>query len=148
MTSDEAVALSFAFLSDLRRSGLTDRLFADDPNLVELARSLMARANAARADAASRGIHVVGWNEPAFPSALLTLSDVPPALWYRGRLDVLNATAVAVVGSRTASAIAIETATRIDRKSTRLNSSHRCISYAVFCLKKKITLRPTKLLTS
>ena len=23
------------------------------------------------------------------------------------------------------------------RKSTRLNSSHRCISYAVFCLKKK-----------
>src|SRR5437762_8250136 len=26
-----------------------------------------------------------------------------------------------------------------DRKSTRLNSSHRCISYAVFCLKKKNT---------
>src|SRR5437763_8906206 len=29
----------------------------------------------------------------------------------------------------------------LDRKSTRLNSSHRCISYAVFCLKKKIVLR-------
>src|SRR5437763_15357821 len=28
-----------------------------------------------------------------------------------------------------------------DRKSTRLNSSHRCISYAVFCLKKKRTRR-------
>src|SRR5690242_21156288 len=26
---------------------------------------------------------------------------------------------------------------RIDRKSTRLNSSHMSISYAVFCLKKK-----------
>src|SRR5436189_1798354 len=26
-----------------------------------------------------------------------------------------------------------------DRKSTRLNSSHRCISYAVFCLEKKIS---------
>src|SRR5207247_5612371 len=26
---------------------------------------------------------------------------------------------------------------RIDRKSTRLNSSHEWISYAVFCLKKK-----------
>src|SRR5437762_4662152 len=26
---------------------------------------------------------------------------------------------------------------KVDRKSTRLNSSHRCISYAVFCLKKK-----------
>src|SRR5207248_11131441 len=27
----------------------------------------------------------------------------------------------------------------VDRKSTRLNSSHRTISYAVFCLKKKKT---------
>src|SRR5207248_8941240 len=27
----------------------------------------------------------------------------------------------------------------LDRKSTRLNSSHRTISYAVFCLKKKKT---------
>src|SRR2546430_13094852 len=28
-----------------------------------------------------------------------------------------------------------------DRKSTRLNSSHSQISYAVFCLKKKIRIR-------
>src|SRR5438094_5736949 len=28
-------------------------------------------------------------------------------------------------------------ANALDRKSTRLNSSHRTISYAVFCLKKK-----------
>src|SRR5690348_17777352 len=28
----------------------------------------------------------------------------------------------------------------LDRKSTRLNSSHPSISYAVFCLKKKIDL--------
>src|SRR5207253_2897295 len=32
--------------------------------------------------------------------------------------------------------------TRADRKSTRLNSSHVAISYAVFCLKKKKTTRP------
>src|SRR5438094_5062074 len=31
----------------------------------------------------------------------------------------------------------IAPANEIDRKSTRLNSSHRTISYAVFCLKKK-----------
>ena len=31
-----------------------------------------------------------------------------------------------------------------DRKSTRLNSSHRCISYAVFCLKKKKTKKQKK----
>src|SRR5258708_21587935 len=29
------------------------------------------------------------------------------------------------------------TAAALDRKSTRLNSSHQIISYAVFCLKKK-----------
>src|SRR5207248_8945366 len=34
-------------------------------------------------------------------------------------------------------------ARREDRKSTRLNSSHRTISYAVFCLKKKKKTRPT-----
>src|SRR5947209_16286195 len=31
----------------------------------------------------------------------------------------------------------VETAEQADRKSTRLNSSHANISYAVFCLKKK-----------
>src|SRR2546430_10147221 len=44
----------------------------------------------------------------------------------------------AVVGSH-ARAVRIEDPhdARIDRKSTRLNSSHSQISYAVFCLKKK-----------
>src|SRR3712207_7431255 len=39
------------------------------------------------------------------------------------RMDRLHADVLAVVGG--------------DRKSTRLNSSHANISYAVFCLKKK-----------
>src|SRR5256885_10611816 len=34
---------------------------------------------------------------------------------------------------------------RRDRKSTRLNSSHLVISYAVFCLKKKKNLRAPNL---
>src|SRR5690242_21396032 len=33
---------------------------------------------------------------------------------------------------------------RVDRKSTRLNSSHMSISYAVFCLKKKKVLHLTR----
>src|SRR5437762_7539519 len=37
---------------------------------------------------------------------------------------------------RAANSLGTENCVR-DRKSTRLNSSHRCISYAVFCLKKK-----------
>src|SRR3712207_6913275 len=35
--------------------------------------------------------------------------------------------------------IVASTGATVDRKSTRLNSSHANISYAVFCLKKKIT---------
>src|SRR5438876_5417565 len=41
--------------------------------------------------------------------------------------------AVAARGAR----LRVEPAARRDRKSTRLNSSHPSISYAVFCLKKK-----------
>src|SRR5207248_9069348 len=48
----------------------------------------------------------------------------------RIRLPPLPDTAVAAVHER-------------DRKSTRLNSSHRTISYAVFCLKKK-TIKTTQ----
>src|SRR5258708_14120127 len=47
-------------------------------------------------------------------------------------------------------ALAVTTATRsetlpalTDRKSTRLNSSHQIISYAVFCLKKKKNMSNT-----
>src|SRR5438034_3596161 len=36
----------------------------------------------------------------------------------------------------------------LDRKSTRLNSSHTVISYAVFCLKKKNTTRTNTLQTN
>src|SRR2546429_185392 len=39
--------------------------------------------------------------------------------------------------SRTVTYDTVERIQEIDRKSTRLNSSHGYISYAVFCLKKK-----------
>src|SRR5437588_4646106 len=42
---------------------------------------------------------------------------------------------------RRAATIAEERSHAQDRKSTRLNSSHTVISYAVFCLKKKIMKR-------
>src|SRR5258708_25082683 len=35
----------------------------------------------------------------------------------------------------------VQVTENLDRKSTRLNSSHQIISYAVFCLKKKTTIR-------
>src|SRR5206468_4535996 len=43
----------------------------------------------------------------------------------------------ALVGLEVGVAPAVDRGLRADRKSTRLNSSHDQISYAVFCLKKK-----------
>src|SRR3712207_7958497 len=57
-------------------------------------------------------------------------------------------TAIALgVGStaRGEAGIAIRVGSTADRKSTRLNSSHANISYAVFCLKKKKKHTMTKL---
>src|SRR3712207_7784785 len=56
--------------------------------------------------------------------------------------DAKDATA-ATVGQRIMPAVLKENGIRVaneneDRKSTRLNSSHVNISYAVFCLKKKL----------
>src|SRR5699024_6347487 len=42
-----------------------------------------------------------------------------------------------LLGSADTESPAPETLPKLDRKSTRLNSSHVSISYAVFCLKKK-----------
>src|SRR5207302_7449702 len=41
------------------------------------------------------------------------------------------------LASRCPRSLVEATSTKLDRKSTRLNSSHVKISYAVFCLKKK-----------
>src|SRR2546422_3093589 len=67
------------------------------------------------------------------PSALLyTLdADTGKAVWASNAARADNWTAQ-FVGS-----------TPTDRKSTRLNSSHGYISYAVFCLKKKKTKHDT-----
>lgn len=110
MTLDQAVALSL--VPALRRPGLTDRLRANDPELLDQAAPLLSRAHDLRLRATRRGVEALAWNDPRFPTALLAIPDMPPALWYRGLLDALDAPAVAIVGSRAASAVALETATR------------------------------------
>jgi DNA processing protein len=111
MTLDHAVALSL--LPDLSRSDLTGRLQADDPELLERAVPLLDEARRVRARAAAGGTKVLAWLDADFPASLLTLTDCPPALWYRGTLESLVAPSVAIVGSRAASAVALETATRL-----------------------------------
>src|SRR3712207_8542973 len=57
-------------------------------------------------------------------------------------LDFHNGFGVMCVGhANPVVAAAVKARMDEDRKSTRLNSSHANISYAVFCLKKKIQLR-------
>ena len=111
MTHDLAAALSL--LPGLSRAGLTERLLADDPTLIELAQPFLPKARELRTVAARRGIHTVAWHEPSFPAHLRMLSDMPPLLWYRGVLDCLATPGVAIVGARAASTAALETARRL-----------------------------------
>jgi len=111
MTLDQAVALSL--LDDLPRPGLTARLLAPDPDLIERAGPHLDRARAVRHRAAADGIHVLAWNDPRLPAALVAIGDCPPAIWYRGAVECFDAPAVAVVGSRAASHVALETAERL-----------------------------------
>src|SRR2546426_6299856 len=59
------------------------------------------------------------------------VAAVPFHMWAP---DVYDGSPTPVTGYMATAAF---TAVAIDRKSTRLNSSHLVISYAVFCLKKK-----------
>jgi DNA processing protein len=110
MTLDHAVALSL--LENLSRIHLTERL-KSDPNLVEQAGPLVEQARVVREQAERRGIRVVAWNDPGFPAPLASLTDLPPVLWYRGKLSIAQFPAIAIVGSRAASGVAIETASRL-----------------------------------
>src|SRR5688572_32583693 len=66
----------------------------------------------------------------------LSLHDALPIFTTMKRLYP----ALLVLASLVTAAV-FTTVTNEDRKSTRLNSSHSQISYAVFCLKKKIVER-------
>src|SRR3712207_7166610 len=71
--------------------------------------------------------------DPAILPNLLALRGVPAALpGTRGRGGVVEP-------QPHLHELLVRDAPGVDRKSTRLNSSHANISYAVFCLKKKNT---------
>src|SRR5690625_5690944 len=56
----------------------------------------------------------------------------------------LAATTPASAAASSATSAAAEQMSGLDRKSTRLNSSHVAISYAVFCLKKTTRSPPPR----
>src|SRR2546430_12916119 len=78
------------------------------------------------------------FNDPAPPKIYpLSLHDALP-ICLRPKMPVVMLTAYGTV-SRGVEAMKLGAVDFLDRKSTRLNSSHSQISYAVFCLKKKKT---------
>lgn len=56
------------------------------------------------ADGAALGARLICACEPDFPHALAALDPPPPLIWARGRADMLDRPAVAIVGARVASA--------------------------------------------
>ncbi|RKF44585.1 DNA-processing protein DprA [Paraburkholderia fungorum] len=62
------------------------------------------------------GNHVVTLDDPAYPPALLTMTDPPPLLYIKGRLNLLHTRAVALVGSRSATPQGAEDAERFARE--------------------------------
>src|SRR3712207_8409515 len=97
----------------------------------------------------SRTTCIVFFNDTATTEIYtLSLHDALPIYRPRGRLDaeamtrrtapaILFALALAFLSLAVAEAVSQKREDDLDRKSTRLNSSHANISYAVFCLKKK-----------
>src|SRR3712207_7917759 len=68
----------------------------------------------------------------------------PPKPWrHQQVLDLTAAGAYDHLLQRLDALLTENDVSYLDRKSTRLNSSHANISYAVFCLKKKNTPRPS-----
>jgi len=65
--------------------------------------------------AAEPGNHILTLADATYPQALLTMPDPPPLLYAKGRLELLQARAVAIVGSRHASPQGLEDARRFAR---------------------------------
>jgi DNA processing protein len=58
-------------------------------------------------------IHLLPADDPRFPTSLLAIPDCPSELWCMGSLNAFDAPAVAIVGSRAASSVALEMAARL-----------------------------------
>ena len=65
------------------------------------------------------GVSCLTWDDPLYPENLRMTEASPPVLYVRGTLDARDATAVAVVGTRRASAYGREVAHRVATELAR-----------------------------
>lgn len=92
----------------LRRAGLDQRSLR---NLLETRECVDLDRELRRVEAA--GVRVLTWEDPDYPRLLREIPDPPPVLYVRGRLEPEDAWAVAVVGTRRASAYGKEVTRRL-----------------------------------
>ena len=59
------------------------------------------------------GARMVCRGSPDYPACLAEISDPPPIIWVRGRLDILRRPMVALVGARNASSLGLRMARRL-----------------------------------
>ena len=72
----------------------------DDPEALAMTRAWLA-------DPAHM---LIAWDDPDYPRALLQMGHAPPVLYFMGRRELLNRPALAIVGSRNATAQGVENA--------------------------------------
>jgi DNA processing protein len=85
----------------------------DDSAAAGVAIRLLEEADAALGRGAARGIRAVAVTEPAYPASLRAIADPPLVLWVSGRMEAFSLPAVAIVGSRAASAVGLDAAERL-----------------------------------
>jgi DNA processing protein len=128
MNLHTAVAVSMLTVSRLRACATFRELRQQDPH-VTVAQLLDAlvpandrtrlddearrRADAALVSAATLDMEPVTWFDPRYPALLNCVADPPPVLWARGSIEALGEPAVAVVGSRAATAYALDVGERL-----------------------------------
>lgn len=93
-----------------RHGGRAGDALADALPAPELRRAALDLADDQRRRADRGGLALTMLGDPDYPAALFDLPDAPPALWWRGDLAHLTPPAVALVGTRTASAYGLRCA--------------------------------------
>src|SRR5690554_7069941 len=98
-------------------------------------------------------LHLIFYTDEKYPQRLNNCVDAPILMYAKGDVDFNREKVISIVGTRNSTRYGNDFSREFikelslkfpdvqiisgDRKSTRLNSSHVRISYAVFCLKKK-----------
>lgn len=101
--------------------GLPERIFAAGQFALaqvigeRLAKTLLTHDNAVQIEAAlawarEPGNHILTLADAAYPQALLQIPDPPTLLYAKGRVELLNAPALAIVGARSATPQGVENA--------------------------------------